>query len=150
MKAQRQAKILEIIASGEVQTQEEILEQLRALDYNCTQATISRDMKELRIVKKLASDGSYRYATSMNELSDTFTSRLNTIFRECVISFEAAQNIVVIKTLPGLANAACSTVDGMEIDGVVGTLAGDDTGILIMRDSVSALAFCDEIKTMLR
>mgnify|MGYP002854934999 FL=1 len=150
MKAQRQAKILEIIASGEVQTQEEILQQLRDLDYNCTQATISRDMKELRIVKKLASDGSYRYATSMNELSDTFTSRLNTIFRECVISFEAAQNIVVIKTLPGLANAACSTVDGMEIDGVVGTLAGDDTGILIMRDSVSALAFCDEIKTMLR
>ena len=150
MKAQRQAKILEIIASGEVQTQEEILQQLRNLDYNCTQATISRDMKELRIVKKLASDGSYRYATSMNELSDTFTSRLNTIFRECVISFEAAQNIVVIKTLPGLANAACSTVDGMEIDGVVGTLAGDDTGILIMRDSVSALAFCDEIKTMLR
>ena len=150
MKAQRQARILEIIASGEVQTQEEILQQLRALDYNCTQATISRDMKELRIVKKLAPDGSYRYATSMNELSDTFTSRLNTIFRECVISFEAAQNIVVIKTLPGLANAACSTVDGMEIDGVVGTLAGDDTGILIMRDSVSALAFCDEIKTMLR
>ena len=150
MKAQRQAKILEIIASGEVQTQEEILERLRAQDYTCTQATISRDMKELRIVKKLGSDGSYHYATSMNDLSDTFSSRLNTIFRECVISYEAAQNIVVIKTLPGLADAACSTVDGMEIDGVVGTLAGDDTGILIMRDNVSAMAFCDEIKNMLR
>ena len=150
MKAQRQAKILEIISSGEVQTQEEILQRLREQDCQCTQATISRDMKELRIVKKLAPDGSYRYATSMNDLTDSFSNRLNTIFRECVISFDSAQNIVVIKTLPGLADAACSTVDGMEIDGIVGTLAGDDTGILIMRDSVSALAFCDEIKGMLR
>ncbi len=150
MKAQRQTKILEIIASGEVQTQEEILDRLRELDFNCTQATISRDMKELRIVKKLAADGSYCYATSMNDISDSFSTRLNTIFRESVISFEAAQNIVVLKTLPGLADGACMAVDGMKIDDVVGTLAGDDTALLIMRDSVSALSFCDEIKNMLR
>ena len=150
MKAQRQEKILEIISEGGIQTQEEILLLLREAGFNCTQATISRDMKELRIVKKLGSDGCYHYATSMNEMSDNFSGRLNTIFRESSISFEAAQNIVVVKTLPGLANGVCAAIDSMNITGVVGSIAGDDTALLIMRDAVSALAFCDEIEIMLR
>jgi len=73
------------------------------------------------------------------------SSRLRNIFKEGVTSVETAQNLVVVKTMPGLASAACSALDGMEINGMVGTLAGDDTGILIMQDNASASAFCNEI-----
>jgi transcriptional regulator of arginine metabolism len=78
----------------------------------------------------------------------SFSTRLNTIFRECVTSFDHAQNLVVLKTLPGLASAACSAIDAMELPGTVGTLAGDDTALIIMRDSAAAAAFCAEIKSM--
>ena len=114
-----------------------------------TQATISRDIKELRIVKELTSFGTYRYTTSSKEVSGTFSTRLNTIFRECVTGYDYAQNIVVIHTLPGLASAAGSAVDAMSMSFVLGTLAGDDTVMIVMRDSNAAAAFCSEIKNLL-
>ena len=79
----------------------------------------------------------------------TFSGRLNTIFRECVTSYDYAQNIVVIHTLPGLANAAASAVDAMGMSVVLGTLAGDDTVVVIMRDINAAAAFCGEIKSLM-
>ena len=88
MKSQRQAKILEIISSRNVETQEQLLAALQAEGFRGTQATISRDIKELRIVKELTSMGTYRYTTSSNEMSGSFTSRLNTIFRECVVGID--------------------------------------------------------------
>ena len=148
MKSQRQAKIMEIISTKNVETQEQLLLELQNEGFRCTQATISRDIKDMRIVKELTSMGSYRYTTSGNEISGTFTTRLNTIFRECVVSFDYAQNIIVIRTLPGLASAAGSAIDAMSMSAIVGTLAGDDTVMVVMRDNNSAAAFCGEIKNL--
>ena len=148
MKVKRQAKIMEIISAMDIETQEQLLDELQKSGFKSTQATISRDIKELRIVKELTSMGTYRYATSNKEVGGTFSARLNTIFRECVTSFDYAQNMVVIKTLPGLASAACSAIDAMNMSVVVGSLAGDDTAFLVMRDNHAAAAFCAEIKKL--
>ena len=149
MKSQRQAKILEIISTRNIETQEQLLAALQAEGFRGTQATISRDIKELRIVKELTSFGTYRYAVSTSDVATTFSARLNTIFRESVISFDYAQNLIVIRTLPGLASAACSAIDAMNMGAVVGTLAGDDTVLVIMRDNNSAAVLCGEIKGLL-
>ena len=140
---------MEIISTTNVETQEQLLAQLQNAGFNATQATISRDIKELRIVKELTSFGTYRYTTAVREVPVTFSGRLNTIFRECVTNFDYAQNIVVIHTLPGLANAAASAIDAMNMSVVLGTLAGDDTVFVVMRDGNSAAAFCGEIRSLL-
>ena len=145
LKSQRQSKILELIAKNDIETQDQLLCALQASGLQSTQATISRDIKELRIVKELSDSGKLRYVVQQNE-SANFFSRLNNIFHECVVKLDHAQNIVVIKTLPGLASAACSAVDGMEIAYVVGTIAGDDTGLIVMRDSEYAREFCEELR----
>ena len=145
MKSQRQSKILELIAQQDIETQEQLLAALAQNGFRSTQATISRDIKELRVVKELSPAGTYRYTVQQNEPANFF-SRLNNIFRECVIKLDYAQNIVVVKTMPGLASAACSAVDGMEIAYVVGTIAGDDTGLLVMRDAEYAREFCEELR----
>lgn len=149
MKSQRQAKIMEIISNRNVETQEQLLTYLQAEGFRGTQATISRDIKELRIVKELTSLGTYRYSASSNEVGGSFSARLNTIFRECVTGFDYAQNIIVIRTLPGLASAAGSAIDSMNMGMVVGTLAGDDTVMVVMRDNNAAAAFCGEIRNLI-
>lgn len=149
MKSQRQAKILEIISTRNVETQEQLLDALQQEGFRGTQATISRDIKELRIVKELTSLGTYRYSAAVSEIDSSFSSRLNTIFRECVVSFDYAQNIIVIRTLPGLASAAGSAIDAMNMHAVVGSLAGDDTVMVVMRDSNAAALFCGEIKSLI-
>lgn len=149
MKSQRQAKIMEIISNRNVETQEELLEELKKEGFQGTQATISRDIKELRIVKELTSLGTYRYTTAAKELHTGFSNRLNTIFRECVVSFDYAQNILVIRTLPGLGSAAGAAIDAMNMSAVVGSLAGDDTVMIVMRDNNAAAAFYGEIKSIL-
>lgn len=149
MKSQRQAKIMEIITNRDIETQEHLLQELNKAGFRSTQATISRDIKELRIVKELTSFGTYRYTTATSEVTGTFSSKLNTIFRQCVTRFDYAQNMVVIHTLPGLASAAASAVDAMNMSVVVGTLAGDDTVFIVMRDINAAAAFCGEIQNLL-
>lgn len=149
MKTKRQAKILEIVSNSDVETQEQLLQELQDAGFYCTQATVSRDIRELRIVKELTGSGTYRYTTSAKEVRGTFSGRLNTIFRECVTGFDYAQNLVVIHTLPGLASAAGSAVDAMEMSFVLGTLAGDDTVMIVMKDTNAAAAFCGEIKNLL-
>ena len=149
MKSQRQAKIMEIISNRNVETQEQLLQELQNAGFRSTQATISRDIKELRIVKELTNFGTYRYTAAADEVGGTFSSKLNTIFRECITNFDYAQNIVVIRTLPGLASAAASAIDAMNMSVVVGTIGGDDTVFIVMRDSNAAAAFCGEIKSLL-
>lgn len=149
MKSQRQAKIMEIISTRNVETQEQLLEALRQAGFQSTQATISRDIKELRIVKELTSFGTYRYTTATDEMSGSFSSRLNTIFRECINGFDYAQNMIVLRTIPGLASAAASAVDAMNMSVVLGTIAGDDTVFIVMRDNNAAAAFCGEIRNLL-
>lgn len=150
MKNARQSEILKIIQTKDVETQEQLLEELRARGFTTTQATISRDIKNLRLVKELNGSGGYRYAQSDRKTSSTSDARLRNIFKEGVVSVDLAQNIVVVRTMPGLASAACSALDNMEIEGMVGTLAGDDTGILIMRDNVSAQQFNSEVHKLLK
>ena len=150
MKNQRQAKILEIISNKNVETQEQLLALLQEAGFRGTQATISRDIKELRIVKELTSLGTYRYTSSAGEIGNTFSNRLNTMFRECVVNVDYAQNLIVIRTLPGLASAAGSAIDVMNLSAVVGCLAGDDTVMLVMRDINAAASFCGEIKSFMK
>ena len=149
MKTKRQAKIVEIISNTNVETQEQLLKALEEEGFTSTHATISRDIKELRIVKELTSLGTYRYSVSEKDTPPALTDRLNTIFRECVTSFDYAQNIIVIHTLPGLANAAASALDTMSRSVVLGSIAGDDTVFIVMRDTNAAAAFCGEIKNLL-
>ena len=149
MKSQRQAKIMEIISNRNVETQVQLLEELMQAGFRCTQATISRDIKELRIVKELTSFGTYRYTAATDEISGTFSSRLNTIFRQCITNFDYAQNLIVIHTLPGLASAAASAIDAMNMSVVLGSIAGDDTVFVVMRDTNAAAAFCGEIRNLL-
>ncbi len=148
MKSQRQSKILELIAQRDIETQEQLLLALEESGFHSTQATISRDIKELRIVKELSPSGTYRYTVRQNETGNFF-SRLDNIFRECVVKLDYAQNIVVIKTLPGLASAACSAVDSMDMAYVVGTIQGDDTGLIVMRDTEYAREFCEELRDII-
>lgn len=148
MKARRQAEILNIIREADIETQDQLLEALQARGVHSTQATISRDIKELHLVKEL-SGTTYRYSVSERKTSLNIASRLHTIFKESVTSFEPAQNIVVLKTMPGLASAACSALDGMQLAEMAGSLAGDDTALLIMQNSKAAENLCREIQRML-
>ncbi len=151
MKFQRQAKILDLIDQFEIETQEELSEYLRDLGYATTQATVSRDIKELRLIKILSSTtGKYRYAVATSEVENSFTNRLRNIFKECVTEISYAQNMVVIKTLPGLGQAAAMAIDAMRDKRVIGTLGGDDTVFIVMRDTEVASQFCLEAqKTLL-
>ena len=149
MKSKRQAEILRIIEEVDVETQDQLLAELRERGFTSTQATISRDIKELHLVKELTSYGTYKYAVSGRKNSLNFAGRLRTIFKEGVTSFDRAQNIVVLKTMPGLAPAAGAAIDGMDIPELVGSLSGDDTVILIMRNGEAAEEFCEEMREML-
>ncbi len=149
MKGKRQQEILEIVSGGEIETQEQLLEHLRDRGIHTTQATISRDIKQLHLVKELTPSGIYKYAVSQRKVALNFAGRLRTILREGVTSFDVAQNIVVLKTMPGLAPAAGAAIDGMELPDLVGSLAGDDTAILIMRTNEAAEEFCEEMQEML-
>ena len=150
MKNDRQNKILAIIAREDIDTQEALLERLQQEGITCTQATISRDIKQLHLIKEPIGRGRYRYAVSIHRKSLNVADKLLTIFRESVTSIDFAQNIVVIKTLSGLASAACEAVDSMKVSYMVGSLAGENTVLLVMRDNESAEIFCEEIKEMLK
>ena len=145
MKDIRQKKIIDIIGTQDIDTQNQLIDELRKAGVHATQATISRDLKDLRLIKELTPRGTYRYALPMAERMDDGT-KLRNIFRECVTSFVCAQNLVVIKTLPGLAPAACSAMDKMNIQDMAGTIAGDDTAFIAMRDSAAAERLCREIR----
>ena len=151
MKTARQNKILEIIDKQEIESQGQLIDALKAEGVDSTQATISRDIKALRLVKELGSSGKYRYmAAGRDESSGQgYDERLRRIFREAVTSFDSAQNLIVIKTLPGLAQAVCSAIDSMEIKDLVGCIGGDDTAFLAMRDAGSAGALIREFENML-
>lgn len=149
MKNNRQSMILEIIAQENIETQEQLLSRLQERGISSTQATISRDIKQMHLIKEPVGQGVYKYAVSGNRTKLNIAEKLRTIFRESITSIDYAQNIVVIKTMPGLASAACSALDNMDISIMVGSLAGDDTAFLLMRDTETAESFCEEIKGML-
>ncbi len=150
MKSKRQEEILRLIAQQDIETQEQMMAALEAVGIKATQATISRDIKALNLIKQPSERGVSRYvAAPAAQPHHSFNGRLRNIFKEGVTSFDVAQNIVVVKTVTGLAQAAGAALDGMEIEGFVGSLAGDDTVILIMRNNQVAEEFCRELKSML-
>ncbi len=148
MKKRRQAKILELISTYEIETQEELQEKLIEFGFEVTQATISRDIKELRLVKDLSSKGRYIYSTGKKR-NDHFVSRTGGIFNESIISIDYAMNIIVIKCFSGMANAACAAIDSMSNDGVLGTIAGDDTIFMLCKTEELARDFTNQLRTTL-
>ena len=148
MKPGRQNAILEIIAEKDIETQNQLMQELAARGVKSTQATLSRDIKDMRLVKELGPSGNYRYVVAAKAETTDLDVRLKKILRESLVSYDVAQNLLVIRTLPGLASAACSAFDSMEIENLVGTLAGDDTAFLAMRDKESAVKLYHEIETI--
>ena len=130
MKNDRQTAVLQIIEETAVETQEQLMQLLAVRGFACTQATVSRDIKQLHLMKAPDGKGGYRYAVSAQMPKLNFEEKLQTIFRECVVSAENAQNLAIIKTMNGMANAAAFALDSMKDTDIVGTLAGDDTVLL--------------------
>ena len=150
MKFQRQFKILELIEKNEIETQEDLLGKLRENGYDVTQATVSRDIKELRLVKILTEAGTYKYASSTKETVADSSSKFRIIFKESVVKVDCAGYIAVVKTLSGMAQAAAASIDAMSWSEVVGTLAGDDTIFVLLRNSDAAINFTSELNKMLK
>ncbi len=149
MKATRQKAILEIIRQQDINTQEELAEALKKLNFNVTQATVSRDIKELRLLKTLSNDGVYRY-TMVENVEHTLDERFRRIFGESVLTVSSAYNQVVIRTLSGSANVAAEMLDSLGWSEVIGTLAGDNTVLLILRSIDDVAEIVSKINEMLR
>ncbi len=149
MKFQRHNLILKLIEEEPIETQKELSDMLRDAGYMVTQATVSRDIKELRLVKALDQAGRYRYMVASSDAGNEFSTRFRNIFRESVVRIDHAGHMVVIKTLTGVASAAAAAIDNMNPPHIVGSLAGDDTIFLVMRDEKHAGEFCDAIREML-
>ncbi len=148
MKTKRHSKILELISEKDIATQEDLLVYLRESGFDVTQATVSRDIKELRLVKTMISNGKYRYVSAPSE-NNTDISTKYAVFSQSVKGVDCAGNIIVIKCFTGMANAACAVLDAMNHEGIVGTLAGDDTIFILMRDENLALALVEKIKKLI-
>lgn len=148
MKTGRHARILDIIAEHSIETQDELLTRLREEGFKATQATISRDIKDLRLVKTLGSDGKYRYVSASRSSTDIRTNFSN-LFSTSVNSIDIAQNLVVIKTLSGMAQAVCAALDSADYPSVVGTIAGDDTIFIACRTADLAVSLTEELKKLI-
>ena len=148
MKTTRHNKILELINKYPITTQEELIDHLRSEGYDVTQSTVSRDIKQLRLTKTLLADGKYRYQASPSAEKGA-KNNFRTIFSSSVVSIEQAMNIVVIKTFSGMAQAACAALDMLSFEPVVGTLAGEDTIIVVCRDIEQAAACTEEFDKFL-
>ena len=138
MKAKRQSKILDIIAAHTVTTQEELQNYLAQEGFSATQATISRDIREMRLIKALSPNGTYYYTVPQERKPETFTVNVNSVFMESVKTVDHAGNFVVVKCFTGMANAVCATIDNISWNGLVGTIAGDDTLFLLLRSEHNA------------
>ena len=148
MKNARQTAILSIIESQDIETQEELAAALKVMGISSTQATISRDIKELRLLKVLSTNGGYKYATAEKAehgLSDRFVR----IFVDSVLSISYANNIIVIKTLSGSANAAAEAIDSMRWPEILGTMAGDNTILVITSKNEEAPVIVDALKEII-
>ncbi len=147
MKTLRQAKILELIRNNSIETQSDLLEMLRKDGFNVTQATVSRDIKEMRLIKVLDHNGTYKYAydtvSSSEEMSNSY------LFTTAVVNIEYAHNLVVIKTGTGMAQAVCADLDSIHRPGVIGSIAGDDTIFVATRNDSAASNLAADLKKLM-
>jgi len=149
MKSARQIAILEVITEHAVETQEELADALRKRGFQVTQATVSRDIKELRLVKVLSADGAYRYATS-DKNENTLNERLIRMFSETVISITSAYNQIIIKTLSASASIAAETIDSLQWPEILGTIAGENTILMIVRSVEEVQSVVDRLNSLMR
>lgn len=149
MKASRQQKILEIIQNNEICTQESLLEKLHEAGFAVTQATVSRDIKRLNLMKRITPEGRYAYTAEQPKQAEPLGGRFRAVFGEAVVSVDYAMNTAVIKCHSGMGNAVCAALDQMEWDSVVGTLAGDDTIFVLLRTEQKAYEYTRRIQELL-
>ena len=149
MKRNRQEKLLELISRYEIETQDELIECLKEHGYDVTQATVSRDIRELKIAKMTTGRGTYRYVLP-KQSEGAKTMRFNSALVDSIISVDYACNLVVLKTYPGLANAVAAGIDSMSLQSVLGSVAGDDTTLVAVRDEDSAKSLSDRLHDLLR
>ena len=149
MKGRRQSKILEVIGREIVDTQEELARRLRDEGIKVTQATISRDIRELNLVKSPTGDGRQRYAQPGQTISPNPSERLKRLIRDCCTSVDFSENIVAVSCLSGRARAVCEAVDLMRWKEVVGTVAGDNTFIVVVRSRPGVQTIVNNIKRLM-
>lgn len=147
MKIKRQTKIIELITKNDVETQEELAELLNAAGYNVTQATISRDIRELKLTKVSAEKGKQKYIVLQKQeagLSEKFVR----VLRDGFVSMDRAQNIMVIKTVSGMAMAVAAALDALHINGIVGCIAGDDTIMCAIRTVEDTIEVMEKVNKL--
>lgn len=149
MRYSRQNKILDIINTHEVETQERLVALLRKSGYKVTQATISRDIKELQLVKTLSSSGKYKYTVGAS-VEQPVSDRYIKIFKDTIQTVASSGNIIVIKTLTGCANAACEAIDTLNLPNMVGTIAGDNTIFIVVNDPSNVPALVSRFNEMIK
>lgn len=148
MKYKRHSEIIKIVNSYNIETQDELIEKLKKRGYDVTQATISRDIRELKLTKVATGNNSYKYAVPTHE-TQIYSSKYQYIVRETIIGVDYAQNIIVLKTLSGMAQAAGAAIDALGWNEVVGSIAGDDTIFIVMRSEEKAEEYAANFKNIL-
>lgn len=148
MKAKRHLRIREIIANNEIDTQEELVEQLKKAGFNVTQATVSRDIKELHLVKVPLDDGRYKYSLPADQKFNP-QHKLKRILGDSFIGIDYSENLIVVKTMPGNASAIGALIDHLQWESIMGTICGDDTCLIICRSKESAKEISKKILEML-
>ena len=149
MKRHRQEKLLDLISRYEIETQDELIAHLREQGYEVTQATISRDIRELKIAKMTTGKGTYRYVLP-KQVDPAAGVKFSSALIDSITTVDFAQNIVVIKTYPGLASAVAGGIDRMSLSQILGCVAGDDTIMVVTRDLDCAENFAKRIHDLLR
>lgn len=149
MRYSRQNKILDIINSHEVDTQERLADLLKEAGFEVTQATISRDIKELQLVKTLSSTGTYKYAVG-NNINQPVTERFIKIFKETIQTVSYSGNIIVVKTLSGCGNAAGEAIDSLDFPNVIGSIAGDNTIMIVVNTPENVPPLVSQFNEILR
>lgn len=148
MKNSRHTRILEIIGDNIIETQDDLIEKLRESGYPVTQATVSRDIKQLGLIKTATQSGGYKYTVAKNESAGN-ENKLKNIMREAILSVQNAENIIVIKTYSGMANAAAAAVDAISGNSILGSIAGDDTIFIVVKNDSAAASFAKSIKEII-
>jgi transcriptional regulator of arginine metabolism len=148
MKNSRHTRILEIISDHVIETQDDLIAKLKESGYPVTQATVSRDIKQLGLIKTATKDGGYKYTATRSDTSGN-ENKLKTIMRETVVNAQNAQNIIVVKTFSGMANAAAAALDALAEESVIGSIAGDDTIFIVVRNNEDAEEFTNYIREII-
>lgn len=149
MKVRRQKKIQEIITKEIIHTQEELADKLRLAGFDVTQATVSRDIKEMGLIKVPSTDDEYRYAVPAKLPPSNLQDRLKRVLRETVVSIDDSENIIVIRTIPGNAHALAAILDSCNWGEIIGTVAGDDTILLVIKPKKAVPKVFERITNLL-